>query len=231
MTVLSNSRLHDRGMYRLCIAVGLTVCLLLVLSPPRSLAQEFRATLTGTVTDPTGAAVPKAKVTATNVDTGSDYTDTTTGAGVYYIPYVVPGTYKVKVEADGFKTAIQDNVLLLAGKYTGQNFKLDVGSVQETVEVTTAPPLLETANGSGGTILDETTLENIPVSGRQVYNLISTTPGSQQVGGGNRAFDNSNGYIIGGGVSTTGQDNTGNSGGFNQFTLNGTNITQQISYG
>jgi len=122
-------------------------------------------------------------------------------------------------------------VLMLAGKYTGQNFKLDVGSVQETVEVTTAPPLLETANGSGGTILDETTLENIPVSGRQVYNLISTTPGSQQVGGGNRAFDNSNAYIIGGGVSPTGQDNTGNSGGFNQFTLNGTNITQQISYG
>ena len=233
MTVLSNSRLHDRGMYRLCIAVGLTVCLLLVLSPPRSLAQEFRATLTGTVTDPTGAAVPKAKVTATNVDTGSAYTDTTTGAGVYYIPYVVPGTYKVKVEADGFKTAIQDNVLLLAGKYFGQNFKLEVGSFHETMEVTAAPALLETENASGGTILDEHTLQNVPVNGRQVYMLIGTVPGSQFTqttfgpGGfsGTRGWDVTNQYIIGGGVnpSTT-------SGGFNQFTLNGGNITQQTTY-
>ena len=130
MTDLSNSRLHDhaavyRRIYRLGITIGLTVCLLLVFAP-RSFAQEFRATLTGTVTDATGAVVPKAKVKATNVDTGSIYAAETSNAGVYYIPYVVPGTYKVQVEAEGFKTAIQDNVLLLAGKYFGQNFKLDV---------------------------------------------------------------------------------------------------------
>jgi hypothetical protein len=231
MTVLSSSRLHDHGgMHRLWVLVGLTVGLLL-LPPQRSLAQEFRATLTGQVTDPTGAVIAKAKVTATNNDTGSTYTDATSNAGVYFIPYVLPGTYTVKVEAEGFKTSVQDKVLLLAGKYFGQNFKLAVGSFHDTVEVTDAPPMLETANGSGGTILDETTLQNVPVAGRQVYNLIATTPGSQQTGGGNRPFDNSNAYIIGGGVNPTGQDNTGNSGGFNQFTLNGTNITQQISYG
>jgi len=218
-------------MYRLGIAIGLTVCLLLVFAP-RSFAQEFRATLTGQVTDPTGAIVPKAKVTATNNDTGSTYTEVTSNAGVYYIPYVVPGTYKVKVEAEGFKTAIQDNVLLLAGKYFGQNFTLEVGSFHETVEVTAAPPMLETANGSGGTILDEKTLENVPVVGRQVYNLIGTTPGSQYTGGSQgRAFDNDNQYIIGGGVNPHTQDNSYNSGGFNQFTLNGTNVTQQIAYG
>src|SRR5580658_1804069 len=232
MTVLSSSRLHDHGgMHRLWILVGLTVGLLL-LPPQRLLAQEFRATLTGQVTDATGAVVPKAKVTAVNTDTGSTYTNITSNAGVYYIPYVVPGTYNVKVEVEGFKLAIQDNVLLLAGKYTGQNFKLEVGSFHETVEVTAAPPLLETANGSGGTILDATTLENVPVIGRQDYNLIGTTPGSQYTGSTQgRGFDNDNAYIIGGGVNPTGQDNTGNSGGFNQFTLNGTNITQQISYG
>src|SRR5580658_103994 len=232
MTVLSSSRLHDHGgMHRLWILVGLTVGLLL-LPPQRLLAQEFRATLTGQVTDATGAVVPKAKVTAVNTDTGSTYTNITSNAGVYYIPYVVPGTYNVKVEVEGFKLAIQDNVLLLAGKYTGQNFKLEVGSFHETVEVTAAPPLLETANGSGGTILDATTLENVPVIGRQDYNLIGTTPGSQYTGSTQgRGWDNDNAYIMGGGVDPTGQDNTGNSGGFNQFTLNGTNITQQISYG
>ncbi|MGO9088792.1 MAG: carboxypeptidase regulatory-like domain-containing protein [Terriglobales bacterium] len=234
MTVLSSSRLHDRGgMCRLWIAIGLTACLLLVAFPSRSLAQEFRATLTGLVTDPTGAVVPKAKITATNVETGSTYTDVTTNAGVYYMPYVVPGTYKVKVEAQGFKTAIQDNVLLLAGKYFGQNFKLEVGSFHETMEVTAAPPLLETENASGGTILDEKTLQNVPVNGRQVYMMIGTTPGSQFTqttfgpGGfsGTRGWDVNNQYIIGGGVNPA-----DTSGGFNQFTLNGANVTEQTTY-
>jgi hypothetical protein len=240
MTGPSNSKMDDRrAMYRFGVACGLAVCLLLLANPQRALAQEFRATLTGTVTDASGAVVPKAEVKAVNVETGSIYTAKASDAGVYYIPYVVPGTYTVSASADGFKTAIQDKVLLLAGKYFGQNFTLQVGAISEQVEVTAAPPMIETANGSGGTILDERTLQNVPVSGRQVYMLIGTTPGSQftqtQFGpGGNsgtRGWDNTNQYIMGGGVDPTGQDNTGNSGGFNQFTLNGTNITQQISYG
>lgn len=234
MTVLSNSRLHDRSeTCRLWIVIGLALCLMLAAFPPGSQAQEFRATLTGQVTDASGAVVPKAKVTATNVDTGSSYTDVTTGAGVYYIPYIVPGTYRVKVEAEGFKVAIQDNVLLLAGKYFGQNFKLEVGTFHETMEVTAAPPLLETENASGGTILDSKTLENVPVNGRQVYMLIGTVPGSQFTqttfgpGGfsGTRGWDVNNQYIIGGGVNPS-----DTSGGFNQFTLNGANITQQTTY-
>src|SRR5580658_1987321 len=233
MKILANILRADcQSLRRFAMALGSALCLLIVAGAPRlAHAQEFRATLTGQVTDATGAVIPKAVVTATNDETGSVYTAESSDAGVYYIPYVLPGNYTVKATATGFKTAVQDKVLLLAGKYFGQNFKLEVAATTEKVEVTDAPPMLETANGSGGTILDSTTLENVPVSGRQVYNLISTTPGSQQVSGGNRAFDNSNGYIIGGGVSPTGQDNTGNSGGFNQFTLNGTNITQQISYG
>lgn len=164
-----------RGMNRFAIAVAFSACLVLLANPPRSLAQEFRATLTGTVTDSSGAVIPKAQVTAVNVDTGSAYTAKTSDAGVYYIPYVVPGTYTVKVTADGFKTAVQDKVLLLAGKYFGQNFSLEVGTTGEKIEVTAAPPMIETANGSGGTILDEKTLQNVPVNGRQVYMMIGTT--------------------------------------------------------
>jgi len=233
MTVLSISRFHNRGeMFRLWIGM-VAACLLFAAVPQHLLAQEFRATLTGEVTDSTGAVIAKAKVTATNVDTGSTYTDVTTSAGVYYIPYVVPGTYRVKCEADGFKSVEQDNVLLQAGKYFGQNFKLEVGSFHETMEVTAAPPMLETENASGGTILDEKTLENVPVNGRQVYMLIGTVPGSQFTqttfgpGGfsGTRGWDVNNQYIIGGGVNPA-----DTSGGFNQFTLNGANITQQTTY-
>jgi Carboxypeptidase regulatory-like domain len=240
MKVQANIAVRNRrGMYRFALSLGLGACLLVLALPSNMRAQEFRATLTGQVTDPDGRVVSGAEVVATNVDTGSNYTAKTSDAGVYYIPYVVPGTYTVRASAQGFKTAVQDNVLLLAGKYFGQNFKLQVGTTAEKVEVTAAPPMIETANGSGGTILDERTLQNVPVSGRQVYMLIGTTPGSQftqtQFGpggfSGTRGWDNTNQYIIGGGVDPSGQDNTGNSGGFNQFTLNGTNITQQISYG
>jgi hypothetical protein len=232
MTVLSSAKpKHRSGMNRFLVALCLVLPTALL-----SRAQDFRATLTGQVTDPTGAVIPKAKVTATNKETGSTYSDVTTNAGVYYIPYVVPGNYRIKVEAPGFKVTYEENVLLLASKYTGRNFTLKVGAAAEEVQVTAAAPLLETANGSGGTILDEKVLQNIPVVGRQVYNLIGTVPGSQIASprsgpGANTSWDSNNAYIIGGGVEPQYQDNTFNNGAFNQFTVNGTNITQQISYG
>src|ERR1700744_4848843 len=94
-----------------------------------SYAQEFRATLTGQVTDPSGAVVGSATVTAVNVDSGTSYKGPTSSKGVYSIPYVLPGTYTVSVEANGFKKAVQDKVLLLASQSFNQNFTLEVGSV------------------------------------------------------------------------------------------------------
>ena len=189
-------------------------------------AQEFRATLTGQVSDSSGALIPGATVTATNVDSGTVYKGKTTGQGVYYINYVLPGDYTVVAEAKGFKTAKQDGVRLLTAQTFNQNFGLDLGAQSETVEVTAAPPQLETSTGSGGTVLAARELENVPLNGGQAYGLIGTTPGSQvtsQAGpGGNsgtRGWDVSSSYSLGGGVSGT-----------NQFTLNGANITSQFSY-
>jgi hypothetical protein len=189
-------------------------------------AQEFRATLTGQVSDPSGALVPGTTVTATNVDSGTTYKGKTTAKGVYYINYVLPGVYTIVAEANGFKTAKQDAVTLLTAQTFNQNFTLSVGGSGETVEVTTAPAQLETTTGSGGTVLGERELQNVPLNGGQSYALIGTTPGSQvtsQAGpGGNsgtRGWDVSSSYSLGGGVSGT-----------NQFTLNGANITSQFSY-
>jgi len=187
-------------------------------------AQEFRATLTGTVSDPSGAVIPNATVEAVNNSTQQKYTAKTTGSGAYYIPYILPGTYTVRATAPGFKTAEQNDVTLEASRSFNLNFKLEVGMATQTVEVTTAPPLLENANGSGGTILDAHELENVPLNGRQVYTLIGTTPGSaflqHQFGAsgysGTRGWDVSNNYRLGGGVNT-----------YQQFTLNGSNITMQ----
>ncbi|MFT4111375.1 carboxypeptidase regulatory-like domain-containing protein [Silvibacterium sp.] len=192
-----------------------------------AMAQEFRANLTGQVTDPSGALIRNAEVSAVNVDSGTTYTGKTTDKGVYYIPYVLPGTYTVTASADGFKTAQQDKVLMLASQTFNQNFKLEVGSVSEKVVVNTAPAELETSTGSGGTVIDQREIQSVPLNGGVAYNLIGTTTGSQFTtthfgnGGthGTTGYDTSNAYTIGGGVV-----------GNNQFTLNGTNITSQFTY-
>ncbi|HZU09420.1 MAG TPA: carboxypeptidase regulatory-like domain-containing protein [Pseudacidobacterium sp.] len=190
-------------------------------------AQEFRSVLTGLITDPSGALITNATVTAVNNASGTSYTAQTSSKGVYYIPYMLPGTYTVTVQANGFKTAVQDKVLLLASQTFNQNFTLELGSVAQQVVVNTAPPQLETTTGSGGTVIDQRTLQSVPLNGGQSYMLIGTTPGSQftqtqfGTGGysGTRGWDVTNSYTIGGGIV-----------GNNQFTLNGTNITSQFGY-
>src|SRR6202789_4555149 len=209
------------------------LCLLSTICMRPSYGQKFRATLSGRVTDPTGAGVVKATVTAVEVDSKTTYTAKTTNDGTYYIPYMLPGTYTVSVTAKGFKTAVQDNVRMFAAQGFGQNFKLEVGAASEEVTVTSAPPELETTTGSGGNLIQERELQAVPLNGQQVFNLIGTTPGSQSYNGttgpsgnGTRGFDNNNGYSIGGGAPQ-GDAALGSS---NQFTLHGVNITQQTTF-
>jgi len=209
------------------------LCLLSAICTKPFFGQEFRATLSGRVTDPTGAVVVKATVTAVEVDSKTTYTAKTTNDGTYYIPYVLPGTYTVSVTAKGFKTAVQDNVRMFAAQGFGQNFKLEVGATSDQVTVTDAPPELETTTGSGGNLIQERELQAVPLNGQQVFTLIGTTPGSQSYNGsmgpngtGTRGSDNNNGYSIGGGAPQ-GDAALGSS---NQFTLNGVNITQQTTF-
>ncbi|MGB6131728.1 MAG: carboxypeptidase-like regulatory domain-containing protein [Acidobacteriaceae bacterium] len=208
-------------------AVG--ICLLAgVFAGFSAMAQDFRSVLTGQVTDPSGAVIPKANVFVKSVSSGTTYKGETSDKGVYYIPYILPGDYTVSVQAQGFKTVVQDKVVLLASQTFNQNFQMQVGAVSEKVVVTTAPPQLETSTASGGTVIDERELEGVPLNGGQAYTLIGTTPGSQftqtQFGpgggySGTRGWDVTASYTIGGGVV-----------GNNQFTLDGVNITSQYSY-
>lgn len=216
----------DRSIQQMRICVCLFALLFIALT---GTAQDFRAVLTGQISDPSGAVVPNVTVTAVNVDSGTTYTAKTTEKGVYYIPYVLPGNYRVTAAAERFKTAVQDKVVLLASQTFNQNFKLEMGSVTEQVVVSETPAQLETSTGSGGTVLDARELQGVPLNGGQSYMLIGTTPGSQftttsfgpGVGNsGTRGWDVTNSYTIGGGIV-----------GNNQFTLNGVNITSQTGYG
>jgi hypothetical protein len=169
--------------------------------------------------------IGKAQVKAVNDATQQTYTAITTDKGAYFIPYVLPGTYTVTVTMQGFKQHVQNSVAMTASQTRGLNVMLQLGSQTQSVVVTAAPPLIETANGSGGTVLTEHELENVPLNGRQVYTLLGTTPGSQflqtQFGAqgysGNRGWDVNNNYTLGGGVQ-----------GYQQFNLNGSNITLQF---
>jgi hypothetical protein len=209
------------------------LCLLSMICMTPSFGQEFRATLSGRVTDSSGAVVVNATVTAVEGSSKTTYTAKTTHDGNYYIPYVLPGTYTVSAAAKGFKTAIQENVRMFAAQGFGQNFTLEVGATSESVTVTSAPPELETTTGSGGNLIPERELEAVPLNGRQEYMLIGTTPGSQFLtttfgpsgNSGTRGWDVTNNYSIGGGAVAGDA-----SGSFNQFTLNGINITQQTGF-
>lgn len=197
----------------------------------RLAAQEFRSTLTGEVTDPSGAVVPNATVTAVRSETQQTYTVKTNKSGLYSIPYMLPGLYTVSVSAPGFKLHTQQKVLLTASQTFGLNVQLQVGASTQSVTITAAPPLLQTANAMGGTVLSSRAIENLPLNGRQIYTLIGTTPGSKflqkQFGAsgysGTRGWDVSNNYSIGGAANIQGN--------YNNFELNGSNITIMTGIG
>jgi hypothetical protein len=116
-------------------------------------AQEFRSTLTGTVADQSGAMVGHASVAAVNPETQQTFRSETTDSGTYFIPYIPPGTYTVTVTASRFRTREQKNVVLDASTERGLNFVLEIGSTSQAMTVSDTPPLLDTASGSGGTVL------------------------------------------------------------------------------
>ena len=159
----------------------------------------------GAVTDPTGAVVPGAKVTVTNKDAGYVFTSVTTSEGTWYIPNLNPGNYQLKIEAQGFKTYVQDGIPLRTAEQPRIDVRLDVGSMAESIQVTGAPPLLETETATSGQVLEGHTIIKMPVLQKAFYriylympgmNVISATAGSEQhaVGQRQRAL----GYTIDG---------------------------------
>src|SRR5213076_3401441 len=125
----------------LCVFL-IAVCLLLVALVP---AQEFRATVTGRVTDPSSAAVPRAVVQARNLATNEIATATSDSQGNFTIPFLKPGNYNLSAEAAGFKRVTKENLTLNVGQTATINMALEVGTVNEQVTVTAEVPLLETA--------------------------------------------------------------------------------------
>src|SRR6202012_1216446 len=144
------------------------------------------ATIVGTVTDPSGAAVPNVKVTATSIETGLVSTATSSDSGAYVIPELKIGHYDVKAEASGFKVAEQKGLQLQVGDRTRIEFQMQLGGGQETVTVEAYKVRrAHTDSGEQSNVITGAQMSQIAVNGRSVYQLAALAPGaSSQFGTG-----------------------------------------------
>ena len=162
---------------RVYLASGLILLVLGLFAPAASFAQTGAAILTGIVTDQSGAAVPGATVTATNQGTNVDYTAVSNEAGAYTITSLPVGNYVVKAELTSFKTAATKPIQAEAQQVVRIDFKLELGSVEETVEVTGESPVLQTETATVGEVISGTTLQALPLNGRNPGQLSLLLPG------------------------------------------------------
>jgi len=140
-------------------------------------AQVAGATLSGLITDPNGGAVATATVSIKNAATGVVREVPTNADGFYAAPNLLPGEYEVTVKAAGFSTLVQKGITLTVGAQQALNLTLKVGQVNSTVEVTAAPPDVQTTSSTIGATVDSTTVRELPLNGRDWTSLATLEPG------------------------------------------------------
>lgn len=157
-------------LFALCCALSLAASL-------PCFAQMETATLSGIIQDPNGAVVPDVEVTATRIETGIAVTTMTNGAGIYVFTGLMPGHYHLLVDKPGFKRiAIKEFELHVQGKLE-QNFRLEIGSISESITVEANGLNVNTTDASVSTVVDHKYVENMPLNGRSFQDLILLTPG------------------------------------------------------
>jgi hypothetical protein len=152
------------------LALGLVV-------PIRVHAQATGATLSGAITDPSGAVIPNAKVSIKNTATGVVTNGTTNSAGFYTVPNLLPGPYEVTTSAMGFQPEVRSGITLTVGQQQVLNVKLRVGEATQTISVTSAAPDVQLATSSISAEVDSTTVRELPLNGRDWTQLASLQPG------------------------------------------------------
>lgn len=142
------------------------VAVFAVFVPLAVYAQEFRGTISGSVTDPTGAALGGATVVATEVRTGTRTNTFTESTGQYNLPFLAPGQYQITAQVKGFKEAVRKQITLGSGDHPVIDIRLQVGDVTESVTVSGDVPLLNTESASEGQTITTKQVEEIPLNGR-----------------------------------------------------------------
>jgi hypothetical protein len=156
-----------------------SVIFLLVALSNTFFAQSPQGTITGTISDAQGSRVPNATVTVLRVATNQKFTASSSGDGVYAIPSLPIGEYEVTVTVSGFSTYKQPGVVLEVGQRLRLDVALQVGEVTNTITVTDAVSRVQTEASSLGTVVERQRIENLPLNGRHVFNLVKLIPGVQ----------------------------------------------------
>src|SRR6266481_8018256 len=197
---------------RVVVVLSCLFALLWIASPAAMAQSSSSGTVTGTITDSSGAAVPNAAVTLMDAATGGGRSATTNDKGLYTFPYVNPGTYSVKVSKQGFKTVAVANQVVQVGVQLTVNAVLEVGSVSQTVEVTfTAGAELQTMDATVGATLSGATLMNLANTSRDASTLAVLQPGQNINGNVGGAATDQNSFLVDGGYATddmSGDSNT-----------------------
>jgi hypothetical protein len=187
----------------LIAAVGLTI-----VSTPPAAAQLETSTVIGTLSDTQDAVLPGGTIVARNVDTGFTRTGTTDAEGRFRLAALPPGRYEFTAEMPGFTSAVRRGVTLTVGSETVINFQLPLGNLTEQVQVTAEAPVVETTTAAVQGAIDKTTLDTLPLIGRDYSSLLRLMPGAQ----------NSNGVSF-----------TGSRGRSNQWIIDGVDNSEDIS--
>jgi hypothetical protein len=180
-------------------------------------AQVQNGQFSGTVTDPTGAAIADAKITVHNAATDLKLTTTTNSSGNFAVKEVPPGVYKITVEAAGFKTFNDNGVTANAGTIAHVDAKLQIGKASEVIEVTGEAAIVNTEDSKLATTVSSTQINNLPLNGRNVFDLMQMSAGAVNVNGVD--FEGGHGTVVNGvredfnGFLINGVSNKGLSGG------------------
>ena len=167
----------------------LAMCVLLLCAGSIALAQAGRGSISGLVSDPAGALIPRAKVVLLNPATGVTQHTVTSGAGLYTFLSLNPGVYKVTASETGFKSVAQEKITVSVDQVTEVNITLQVGAATETVTVTEGVELVEASNSSVGSLIPAEAIDRVPLVARNVFDLIQLSAGVNAVNGSPNSSD------------------------------------------
>lgn len=174
---------NSSGCFLRVLAISLLFCFAAVLLSSPLAAQSTFGSISGTVMDASGSAVADAQVTLTSVATSSKQTFTTGPDGLYSFVNLNPGEYSLEADKTGFKHFKRESVIVQVQQAVSINIPMELGAVNQTIEVTAETPLLQPTNASLGQVIDQRPTNEIPLNGRNVFNLITLAPAAIAQGG------------------------------------------------
>src|SRR5260370_41878387 len=154
------------------------LCILALITPNGHGQTLTTGQISGTVTDPSGAVVPRAQVTVSNTNTGIKRTTESSSDGYYLVPLLDPGTYVVNIAAKGFETVSREGITVAVSRSALVDFRLQIGAEEIKVTISTAAPLIEPSNPNTTTTFNATQLANIPNPGNDLTYVANLVPGA-----------------------------------------------------